>query len=61
MSDPGHRERLLTYLAGITTWKQLVILVVLGAAVLLGTLVYQHPYWLENLFRYHHGLPVHEP
>lgn len=54
-------QKLITYVTSITTWKQASILIVLGASILLGTLLYEHPTWLENLFRYRHGLPLHEP
>lgn len=54
-------QRLITYVTSITTWKQALIVIVLGAFILLGTLIYQHPYWLENAFRFRHGLPLHEP
>lgn len=59
--EPGRLEKVVNYITGITTWKQALILIVLGGAILAGTLLYQHPYWLENLYRSKHGLPLHEP
>jgi hypothetical protein len=61
MPDPGRIDRVLTYITGISTWKQALILIVLGAAILLGVMIYQHPYWIENVWRYSHGLELRSP
>lgn len=39
-------DRLISLVAGISTWKQAMILVVLGFALLGGVLLYQHPEWV---------------
>lgn len=57
--EPGRLEKVFNYIAGINTWKQALILIVLGAAILVGTMLYQHPQWLENAWRYRHGLELH--
>jgi hypothetical protein len=44
------RERLISLIAGISTWKQALILIVVGFAILGGVMLYQHPEWVEEVF-----------
>lgn len=60
LPNPSRQDlfhKVLDYVMGIQTIWQLVIVLTLGAAILLGTMLYEHPEWVELVLHAKYGTP----